>query len=118
MTGQHNYKTQSQNQDRWSYKTKIESGISEELIVNDTYPNPFIKNENEFISRFISTIDQNINISIYNILGKQIFKHKLVLLSGEEQEFKWNLKNNVEIRFLAVFISLKLMAKMKEKLKK
>ena len=70
------------------------SGISEELIVNDTYPNPFIKNENEFISRFISTIDQNINISIYNILGKQIFKHKLVLLSGEEQEFKWNLKNN------------------------
>ena len=59
--------TQSQNQDRWSYKTKIESGISEELIVNNTYPNPFIKNENEFISRFISTIDQNINISIYNI---------------------------------------------------
>jgi len=31
---------------------------------------------------------------MYNILGKQIFKHKLVLLSGEEQEFKWNLKNN------------------------
>ena len=86
--------TQSQNQDRWSYKTKIESGISEELIVNNTYPNPFIKNENEFISRFISNIDQNINISIYNILGKQIFKHKIVLLSGEEQEFKWNLKNN------------------------
>ena len=73
--------TQNQNQDRWSYKTKIESGISE-LIVNNTYPNPFIKNENEFISRFISTIDQNINISIYNILGKQIFKHKIVLLSG------------------------------------
>ena len=110
--------TQSQNQDRWSYKTKIESGISEELIVNNTYPNPFVKNENEFISRFISTIDQNINISIYNILGKQIFKHKLVLLSGEEQEFKWNLKNNLGNKISSGIYFLEIDGRNERKVKK
>ena len=86
--------TQSQSQDSWSYKCSITRGESEELMIYNTYPNPFIKSNSKFESRLTSTINQNVKINIYNILGNLIVNKNIPLSATEEKTFKWNLKNS------------------------
>ena len=85
--------TQNQNQSSWSYSCTISQGENEDFNINNVYPNPFTSKSNKFKTKLISTITQNIEINIYNTLGRTILNKNLSLLESEEKTFEWNLKN-------------------------
>ena len=64
------------------------------IMIYRSYTKPFLKNRSKFESRITSTINQNIKINIYNVLGNLITSKNILLLETEEKMFTWNLKNS------------------------
>jgi len=85
--------TQSQNQNSWSYSCTISQGEYEDFNILHVYPNPYTRLSSKFETKLISPFAQNIDINVYNIIGRTILTKSISLLESEEKSFEWNLKN-------------------------
>ncbi|SUZ48111.1 uncharacterized protein METZ01_LOCUS965 [marine metagenome] len=84
---------QGQSEDDWDYKVTISNGYNEDLVVSSIYPNPFIYTNSKIGIKILSVIPQKIQISIYNILGKNIVKWSIDVGEPNEKVIFWDRKN-------------------------
>jgi len=80
-----------EDESNWNFTLRLEDGYSDDFTVYSPYPNPSFGKEIKFDLQVIR--EQDINIQIIDLLGKEVWHSSLSFTKPEIATFIWNGKN-------------------------